>query len=257
MELCHRPVQNLHNRTQLPQSADAPSIRKPAFMLPTLPDHPDLGILPLVRMSFDIGGTPWHVDVVRDEKAQMGITPDRDLYPFGLMIWEAAVVLSRVMAERGALLAGVPILELGCGIGLPGLVAQRHGAQVVQTDHDALALALCRYNATLNKVSGIQQFVGDWHKWTHAPRYPLIIGADIIYDTADYALLEQVFRANLAPGGEVLLTDPKRQQTIALLTIMEDAGWVYSIVERAVPAILEVERAEGLVTVQIISARLA
>jgi methyltransferase-like protein 23 len=257
MGLSHRPAQNLHSRTQMPISADAPGFRKPDDMLPPLPDHPDLGILPLVRMSFDIAGALWDVDVVRDEKAQMGITPDRDLYPFGLMIWEAAVVLSRVMAERGGSLAGVPILELGCGIGLPGLVAQRHGAEVVQTDHDALALALCRYNAALNKVSGIQQFVGDWHKWTHTPRYPLIIGADIIYDTADYALLEQVFRANLAPGGEVLLTDPKRQQTIALLTIMEDAGWTFSIVERAVPAILEVERAEGLVTVQIISARLA
>jgi methyltransferase-like protein 23 len=226
-------------------------------MLPALPDHPDLGKLPLVRMSFDIAGAPWDVDVVRDEKAQMGITPDRDLYPFGLMIWEAAVVLSRVMAERGAALAGMPILELGCGIGLPGLVAQRHGAKVVQTDHDALALALCRYNAALNKVAGIEQFVGDWHKWQHTTRYPLIIGADIIYDTADYALLEQVFRANLAPGGEVILTDPSRQQTIALFTVMEDAGWTISIVERPIPALLEAERAEGLVTVQIVSARLA
>jgi methyltransferase-like protein 23 len=226
-------------------------------MLPPLPDHPDLGILPLTRMSFEVGGNLWDLDVVRDEKAQMGITPDRDLYPFGLMIWEAAVVLSRVMAERGPALSGVPILELGCGIGLPGLVARRHGARVVQTDHDALALALCRYNATLNKVAGIEQFIGDWHKWTHPTRYPLIIGADIIYDTADYALLERVFRANLATGGEVLLTDPKRQQTIALLTIMEDAGWNISITERDIPALLEIERAEGLVTVQIVSAKLS
>ncbi len=225
-------------------------------MLPPLPDHPDLGKLPLVRMSFDIAGTPWDVDVVRDEKAQMGITADRDLYPFGLMIWEAAVVLSRVMAERGAALTGLPILELGCGIGLPGLVAQQHGAKVVQTDHNSLALALCRYNAALNKVSGIEQFVGDWHDWQHAQRYPLIIGADIIYDTADYALLEKVFRANLAPGGEVILTDPSRQQTIALFTVMEDAGWTITINERPIPALLEAERAEGLVTVQIVSARL-
>jgi methyltransferase-like protein 23 len=253
----HSPPFTFYNRTQLPEKAGALGSRKPNPMLHPLPDHPDLGILPLTRMSFDIAGKLWDLDVVRDEKAQMAITPDRDLYPFGLMIWEAAVVLSRVMAERGPALADVPILELGCGIGLPGLVAQRHGARVVQTDHDALALALCRYNAVLNKVGGVQQFVGDWHKWTHPARYPLIIGADIIYDTADYALLEKVFRANLVPGGEVLLTDPKRQQTIALFTIMEDAGWTISITERAIPAILEVERAEGLVTVQIVSARLS
>jgi methyltransferase-like protein 23 len=225
-------------------------------MLPVLPDHPDLVKLPLDRMVFDVGGEHWDMDVVRNEAAQMGITADRDLYPFGLMIWESAVVLSRLMAERGPALSGLAVLELGCGVGLPGLAARRHGARVVQTDHDGLALALCRHNAILNKVSGIEQFIGDWRDWTHATRYPLIIGADIIYDTADYALLEQVFRTNLAPGGEVILTDPKRLQTIALFTVMEDAGWVISITERAIPALIETPGVTAPVVVQVVSARL-
>jgi methyltransferase-like protein 23 len=226
-----------------------------ALMLPALADHPDMALLPLDRMTFPIEGAIWLMDVVRDETAQMGITPDRDLYPFGLMIWESAVMLAQVLAERGAGLKGMPILELGCGVGLPGLVAQQLGAAVVQTDHDALALALCRTNASLNGVTGIRQFVGDWRDWTHAARYPLIVGADIIYDTADYAMLEHVFRTNLAPGGEVLLTDPMRQQTIALFTVMEDAGWTMSITERTVHPVSGSDPKP--VTVQVVSARLA
>ena len=154
-------------------------------MLPSLASHPDLVKLPLDRMQFQIGGVFWQMDVVRDEAAQLGVTADRELYPFGLMIWESAVVLADVLDARGRDLDQRSVLELGCGVGLPGLVAQQHGAHVVQTDHDALALALCRHNAALNRVTGVQQFVGDWQAWTHAQRYDLIIGADIIYDTAD------------------------------------------------------------------------
>ena len=225
-------------------------------MLLSLAPHPDMAKLPLERMPFDVGGSRWQMDVVRDEAAQMGITPDRDDYPFGLMIWESAIVLSQEMAKRGAALKGQTILELGCGVGLPGMIARRFGGRVVQTDHDALALALCRHNAALNGVGGIEQFCGDWRDWTHTGRYDLVIGADIIYDTADYALLEQVFRSTLAPSGLLLLTDPQRQQTIALFTIMEDAGWRIETTELAVPAIVPVTSAKSIVDIQIVTATL-
>ena len=225
-------------------------------MLPPLAAHPDLVKLPLDRMKFEIGGLFWQMDVVRDEAAQLGITADRDLYPFGLMIWESAVVLADVLEAQGEALSGRSVLELGCGVGLPGLVARQYGARVVQTDHDALALALCRHNAALNRVTGVEQFVGDWQRWTHTERYDLIVGADIIYDTADYEVLEKLFRAALKPGGALLLTDPKRQQTIALFTIMEDAGWKISIEERAQASVTETYKARASVDVQIVTARL-
>lgn len=225
-------------------------------MLPTLPPHPDLVKLPLDRMNFEIGGRFWPMDVVRDEAAQLGVTEDRALYPFGLMIWESAVVLADVLDARRSELARRSVLELGCGVGLPGLVAQACGAHVVQTDHDALALALCRHNAALNKVAGIEQFVGDWQDWQHSQRYDLIIGADIIYDTADYEVLENVFRANIAPRGEVLLTDPMRQQTIALFTVMEDAGWKIDITYRRQRSVTEAYKAVAEVEVQVVTGRL-
>ena len=224
-------------------------------MLPPLPPHPDLVKLPLDRMKFQIGGLFWPMDVVRDEAAQLGVTADRELYPFGLMIWESAVVLADVMDERGQQLHGRKILELGCGVGLPGLVAQQQGAHVVQTDHDALALALCRHNAALNRITGVEQFVGDWQDWTHAQRYDLVIGADIIYDTADYEVLEKVFRNTVAPRGEILLTDPMRQQTIALFTVMEDAGWIIDTTHRMQPTVTEAYKAAAEIEVQVVTAR--
>ena len=224
-------------------------------MLPPLPAHPDLGKLPLDRLNVAVSGELWPMDVVRDEKAQLGVTADRELFPFGLMIWESAVVLGDVLAERGAALVGRRVLELGCGVGLPGLVARRAGAHVVQTDHDALALALCRHNAALNRVTGIEQFVGDWQAWTHKGRYDVVMGADIIYDTADYEKLEHIFRASLSRGGELILTDPIRQQTIALFTIMEEKGWRIEIKDRRVPSITEAYQAKEVVDVQVVRAR--
>ena len=237
------------------RAADSPD-RKPTRMLPPLPAHPDLVKLPLDRMKFEISGTFWQMDVVRDEAAQLGVTADRELYPFGLMIWESAVVLADVLDARGRDLAGRSVLELGCGVGMPGLVARQNGARVVQTDHDALALALCRHNAALNRIDGIEQFVGDWMAWTHPHRYDLVIGADIIYDTADYEKLEQVFRASVAPRGEVLLTDPMRQQTIALFTVMEDAGWTIDTTHRLQRTVTEAYKAKAEIEVQVVTARL-
>jgi methyltransferase-like protein 23 len=230
-------------------------IHQETSLIPPLPDHPDLAKLPLERMQFPIAGTIWRLDVVRDEAAQLHVTPDRDLYPFGLMVWESAIVLAEVLAELGGSLAGRRVLELGAGVGLPGLVARNAEAIVAQTDHDTLALALARHNAALNRVSGIEQFAGDWNRWTHEPRYHYVVGADIIYDTGNYESLERVFRRNLARGGELILTDPVRQQTIALFTVMEDAGWKIDIEDRTVPALSPNAETGALVDVQVVRAR--
>ena len=69
-------------------------------------------------------------------------------------------VLADVLTERGPALVNRRILELGCGVGLPGIVARKLGANVIQTDHDALALALSRHNAALNRVTAARVAFG-------------------------------------------------------------------------------------------------
>lgn len=55
----------------------------------------------------------------------------RDLYSH--LVWHASVVLADQVAAGEIEVAGKTVLELGCGLGLPGLVAARMGAKQVCT----------------------------------------------------------------------------------------------------------------------------
>lgn len=69
----------------------------------------------------------------------------------GCAIWDAAIVMSRWMYENGAVLfANQVILELGAGVGLPGILASRYASHVYLTDYMQTLLDNLRYNVTLN-----------------------------------------------------------------------------------------------------------
>jgi hypothetical protein len=51
----------------------------------------------------------------------------------------------------------------------------------------------------------------DWGKDRLDEKFDLILGADVIYDRAQWPALEKFWLAHLAPGGTVLLAEPNRR----------------------------------------------
>jgi 2-polyprenyl-3-methyl-5-hydroxy-6-metoxy-1,4-benzoquinol methylase len=103
-------------------------------------------------------------------------------------------------------------------------VAAALGAQVLQTDRNKAALAVCSMNAAGNGVAP-EQRAADWTAWQETGTYDIIIGADILYADSAHAQLRHIFESNLAPRGRLLLSDPFRSESIALLQAMEADGW--------------------------------
>jgi methyltransferase-like protein 23 len=186
---------------------------------------PLLSLLPLETIPLAIGGRDWRVTVVRDQDALLDIAERFDQIPYGLLLWESAVALAEMIAARPGELSGKRVLELGCGVGLSGVVAQSLGGNVAQTDHEPRALRLSALNAELNQVDGVTQFQADWRDWMHSVRYDLILGADIVYERAVHLLLPAIFAQNLASGGEIWLADPGRPHTLDFLSALENDGW--------------------------------
>lgn len=229
-------------------------------MPPTDPAEILLGDMPLETTMLDIGGRSWSVTAVFDQDTLLDVAERFAHIPYGLLLWEASLGLARRLVSTGdariPALAARRVLELGAGLGLAGLVAQAHGAHVVQTDHEPVALALARRNAAANSVAGITQFTADWRHWDHAAQYDLIIGADIVYDQTVHDDLAAIFARNLAPDGTLLLADPGRPRTLEFLSALEDAGWAFTLdfikVEGMPPA-----RGRAPVEISIITARRA
>jgi predicted nicotinamide N-methyase len=109
--------------------------------------------------------------------------------------------------------AGRRVLELGCGLALPSVAAARAGATVLATDGSVDAVAFAAHVLALNEVRGDVAHV-DWadHGDALAARGPwdLVLAADVLYTRGNVLALLDLLPRLLAPGGELLLADPRR-----------------------------------------------
>lgn len=178
---------------------------------------------PVVNVNIEIGHREWNISCVTNEDSLIDAIDDLKHMPYGFLIWESSIGLARHLVPE--VVAGRSVLELGCGVGISGMVAQSLGGIVSQTDHQPGVLKLAEHNAAQNGIEGITRFVDDWSDWRHRERYEIILGADILYERAMHFHLKNIFRRNLAPGGAVLLSDPGRSQSMDLMIDMESNGW--------------------------------
>jgi predicted nicotinamide N-methyase len=136
------------------------------------------------------------------------------LAPYWSVLWRSGVELAREL--YGEELSGLRVVELGCGLAVPGIAAARAGADVLATDSDAEALELVAQNARANGVS-VETAAIDWAEpddlINRAP-FDLVLAADVLYERASVALL-----LSLLPqlGPEVWLADPGRPAADAFL----------------------------------------
>jgi predicted nicotinamide N-methyase len=108
------------------------------------------------------------------------------------------------------------VLELGCGLGLPSLVAALGGADVLATDWAEDAVALLRRNAERNGVVLRAERV----RWDepelllHEAPWDLVLGADLLYESRNADQLSELLSRL---GGELLLAEPGRPFARAFL----------------------------------------
>ena len=143
-----------------------------------------------------------------------GPTKWAPVVPYWSVLWRSGVALGRELA--GEPLAGRRVVELGCGLGVPSLVAARAGAEVLATDESAEALELLERNARENAIELGTARVD----WDHAGElvaagpFDLVLAADVLYQLPKvYEMLELLPRL----GPEVWIANPGRSMAQAVL----------------------------------------
>lgn len=136
------------------------------------------------------------------------------LVPYWSVLWRSGLALAREVGGRN--LSGPRVVELGCGLGVPSLVAARSGAIVLATDADPDALELVERNARLNDLR-VETAAIDWSDpgelEARAP-FDLVLAADVLYERPSVAELLSLL-PRLAP--EALIADPGRPAAEAFL----------------------------------------
>lgn len=119
------------------------------------------------------------------------------------------------------------VVELGCGVGLPSVVALGRGAGVTATDHYPEALDFARHNARANTGRELTTAHLDWHRpeGKGAGRFDLVLAADVLYEQRNIPALAALIPDLLAPGGEALISSPKRRDAPEFSEMMEAMGF--------------------------------
>jgi len=139
--------------------------------------------------------------------------PDNtEMIPYFADLWPSAMALSRHLQTRFTTLAGLHVMELGCGLGLPAITAAMMGGIVTASDFHPDNLPYLRANADLNGLVHFTPVLMDWRAPDMNQPYDLILGSDLLYEQEQVETLTACILKLLRPGGTLLLADPVRRQ---------------------------------------------
>lgn len=143
--------------------------------------------------------------------------------PYWAAFWPVSRYLSEVILNS-SWPAGAKAIELGCGLGLPGVAALLAGTDVLFTDYDASALKFAEANARLNGFQSPASQLLDWRK-PLAERFDLIIASDLIYEERNIEPMVSLFEAMLKPKGVALAADQNRPHAEHFQRVVAERGF--------------------------------
>uniref|UniRef100_A0A023GKN9 protein-histidine N-methyltransferase n=1 Tax=Amblyomma triste TaxID=251400 RepID=A0A023GKN9_AMBTT len=150
-------------------------------------------------------------DILEAAEENLDIVPS--VYEGGMKVWECSIDLAEYMENNLNIDDETKVLELGCGAGLPGLLACLKGASVDFQDYNKQVLELITIpNAFANIGARVKKrcrfFAGDWSALEDniAPsQYDVILTSETIYSTSSYKSLIAVLKKAVKRTGFILV----------------------------------------------------
>lgn len=170
--------------------------------------------LTTTKVQFLVGGQMERLlrgELLEATEENLDIVPS--VYEGGMKVWECSIDLAEYVENQLSIDSDTRVLELGCGAGLPGLVACLKGASVDFQDYNKEVLQLVTIpNAFANIGSRVKKrcrfFAGDWSALpdhVKSEQYDLILTSETIYSTASYQSLITILKKAIKCNGTILV----------------------------------------------------
>jgi predicted nicotinamide N-methyase len=189
------------------------------------PGVPDVGF-PVRWRELAPGGPGVYVPA--DADAILAATSDDEFratderMPYFATLWPTGEAMAAEVLA-GPDLAGLRVLDLGCGVGAVGIAAARKGGDVAFLDWEPRALALVAASLARQGLAG-RCLVADWRAPPSIGRFDRIVAADVLYEPRNLEPVVAFVREHLAPGGEAWIGDPDRAHAAGLVPRLDAAG---------------------------------
>lgn len=130
--------------------------------------------------------------------------------PYWAELWPSGVELAYAVSTRE--LAGLQVLELGCGLGLPSIAAALGGGRVLATDRSPDAASATAVNARRSGAV-VETALCSWAQpdaVVERGPWDLVLASDVLYDRRNVAELLELLPRLVDGSSEVWIADPGR-----------------------------------------------
>ena len=130
--------------------------------------------------------------------------------PYWARLWPAALAMCSYLEKKQHIGQNKSILEIGAGLGLPGLCIASIAAEVLMTDGDENAVEFLEKNIESNRLFNAKTRVLNWEKNTTPISCDWLLLSDVNYNPDDFRALELLIKSYLNNGTNILLSTPER-----------------------------------------------
>lgn len=162
--------------------------------------------------------------------------------PYWAELWASALAMSEYLVENQQLItpsvnlgfgisdlgAALPksVTEIGCGLGLPSIIAGKLGAEVCLTDYDKDSLDFAKMNWQKNLPEKTARFeLLDWRNPDPSVSANLLLASDVAYEKRAFEPLLNAFKILLKPNGKILITEPNRPVSTDFFSNLHTEGY--------------------------------
>jgi predicted nicotinamide N-methyase len=153
-----------------------------------------------------------------------------NLCPYFGVVWPSARALATFMSERKSQFSKKRGIEVGCGLGLPAILASKIGAEIQASDFHPDVEAWVKKNSELNEAR-VQYVKWDWTELESMPpsiqlgSYDFVLASDVLYESRHPEELAKALARLVNPKGSIYLSDPGRSYLPRALDELEKLGF--------------------------------